>query len=1044
MMYRQILFALLFSVALLMPNGVVLASSAQTAEVYDGSQLLRGRKGRVVYNIVGGEFDGKRGYLFRVANQSDVPVILNTIPDGFSEPVLGFLSNGSTLSDGTPSFAGRTLPSERLFDGVTETLNISPSTEPEDRPFNFIVVVEPTVDELIWFFRGREKRARISRSTVETLDLSGGVGEINTVLQLINDEGDFLPSESTRYSIDGVEVGPIPETGLIELSLDPGEHSLVAIVDNFAAGTLSFITPSSGVIEAEVRLKGEALTDVVEHEARLVSDSDGVVNPTTSDISLGFYRPDGSLIDLEGSAFVTVHRIEPGTFRDGYGTTIGAPVELTDEFTVSQNGLIEATNPQSVIAEIQALGSGPYMFSVAGFDAAAQLPLARSIEFDIARFSLNGSILRLPNSPAYDFADLVVELTSPGSEFAATASVNSSGMFDFGLLPAGEYKLETALQTGGEVIASFGFIELTGDLVVEMTPLTTAQSQAGEEIFVVASAVNLNVAQNSLRSARNSDHSELLQRALDGWPDRDLFVSGRQVDLGESQGTENPNSLATRQLVPGTNENRVSSSDGERVTESFTFTVPGTDESIGLAYQIAVFIGVQGRGGTSSWSLDVRDDVIGPLFNDGATFSATRLRPGVTQFGDFDWISGIEGEVINLAPSPNPAQDRTITVTVRANSSSINETFGQVTFSLVDVPFIVAEPPIEGELERVAVPRSNAVGVRRRDIDGDTVSLPDDTLRNTFDFRLPVTLKRVDTEAIINASDVVSANLELEYVDAFGVDPIVLFTDSTDQVTAAEDNPDEIEIQAAFVDPNPASTTDTSPPEATNVRYNIELTADVDGELLEASLTFDSLIGLYVTGDDVIAYINRPQDEGGDKWTHELLYNWLETNGNLLTLVNDISGEHGVDLRHETHRLGTDVDMRWFGDARGGQTVFNENQANVISAIRGDIAAREAVRAFIAAQHAGLEALENENVLSLIYGTIGPAINDQGGPNEEPVVLPRGWATELWERGTVTDTTGTVRLDINESMSTGLAALFQPWPGHDNHYHLAFDVNALN
>ena len=44
----------------------------------------------------------------------------------------------------------------------------------------------------------------------------------------------------------------------------------------------------------------------------------------------------------------------------------------------------------------------------------------------------------------------------------------------------------------------------------------------------------------------------------------------------------------------------------------------------------------------------------------------------------------------------------------------------------------------------------------------------------------------------------------------------------------------------------------------------------------------------------------------------------------------------------------------------------------------------------------------------------------------------------------MTDVQGTVRLDINESMSTGLAALFQPWPGHDNHYHLAFDVDALD
>lgn len=152
----------------------LLASSAPSlaqSNAYNGTQDLRPTFMGQAFDIEGGEFDGKRGYLFRIWNRTSSPVSLATIPDRFNQPVLGFLSVGAVYPNGTASFEGHASGNRRLFQSGPELLNQSPGGTLADRPANFIVVVEPSVTQIVFTLKGRTATAALSNAEVSTLNL---------------------------------------------------------------------------------------------------------------------------------------------------------------------------------------------------------------------------------------------------------------------------------------------------------------------------------------------------------------------------------------------------------------------------------------------------------------------------------------------------------------------------------------------------------------------------------------------------------------------------------------------------------------------------------------------------------------------------------------------------------------------------------------------------------------------------------------------------------------------------------------------------------
>lgn len=206
-----------------------LPSKAQNPQPYDGSQDLRPTFMGTAFNIQGGDFDGKRGYLFRIWNRSGQPIELDTIPDRFNQPIIGFLSVGAEYTDGSLSFADRSLPNEVLFATGSEVLNPSPTGAFADRPANFIAIVEPTIDQLVFTLRRRTATASISNAVLETLLIeppesdSGALMVTELVLVQSNGtEGVFsiTVANDTAEVVEDLHISVLPATQAVIIADD--------------------------------------------------------------------------------------------------------------------------------------------------------------------------------------------------------------------------------------------------------------------------------------------------------------------------------------------------------------------------------------------------------------------------------------------------------------------------------------------------------------------------------------------------------------------------------------------------------------------------------------------------------------------------------------------------------------------------------------------------------------------------------------------------------------------------------------------------------
>lgn len=112
---------------------------------------------------------------------------------------------------------------------------------------------------------------------------------------------------------------------------------------------------------------------------------------------------------------------------------------------------------------------------------------------------------------------------------------------------------------------------------------------------------------------------------------------------------------------------------------------------------------------------------------------------------------------------------------------------------------------------------------------------------------------------------------------------------------------------------------------------------------------------LYRAPQGLARYSTR--DDGGDDWCTPGVYRFLNNaaNQSMIVAFNDISGEHGRNLRHTSHRLGTDIDFvnpapQEAGGAASGSDQYVYLQQQIQTAVWG---------ATDAAKQAAIQQLQN-------------------------------------------------------------------------------------
>ena len=207
-----------------------------------------------------------------------------------------------------------------------------------------------------------------------------------------------------------------------------------------------------------------------------------------------------------------------------------------------------------------------------------------------------------------------------------------------------------------------------------------------------------------------------------------------------------------------------------------------------------------------------------------------------------------------------------------------------------------------------------------------------------------------------------------------------------------------------------SSTLVTTPPPARSLSYRFRLKVRLqDGTLAEAQRDSDLRNALWRMPNGLARYGVR--DPGGDDWTSERGYSWIDANRGHLTSIDDVSGEHARDIEHRSHFRGTDLDIfhfYTFPGAISGLSNYELLRDDVVAAFTGNQAARDRVRAWVAATRAGLDQLLALNTVARLYYAVGSphATEITVTGVTIPLSLPHGWARELLQTGIVTSGAG--------------------------------------
>jgi hypothetical protein len=314
------------------------------------------------------------------------------------------------------------------------------------------------------------------------------------------------------------------------------------------------------------------------------------------------------------------------------------------------------------------------------------------------------------------------------------------------------------------------------------------------------------------------------------------------------------------------------------------------------------------------------------------------------------------------------------------------------------------------------------------------------------------TLRRTFTLDIEKSDDITLSNVSVTVIGAADLmdvlDEVAIPSGSDAEILQETDTSVRLRVRVTIS--NPASTIDDAPPPTRDLSYRFTVKGSDSTENEEdADYTVTGRRSLWDLAD-VLPSRYGARDQGGDAWGARGTYTWLQANSGLVNEVDDISGEHGRNIGHNTHQFGTDIDTYHFyrfPNATSGTDNYNRLRQNVTDAFghfNADgtvnpapsaeaVAARARLISFVTETRNGLTALADLPSVSRLYYAIGSAASG----------LPNGWARSLIESGEVTRTSNGVAMTLDLDLEAWASAEVSYNAVHNNHIHVTLDRPAI-
>lgn len=776
--------------------------------------------------------------------------------------------------------------------------------------------------------------------------------------------------------VDGKHLGSTNEAGQATLTVPAGTVVVQAIVPSTAIAQATVEAPQGATVPLELVLDDSK--EVTSPVQLSVSGMSGNILPS----NFGSFTI--TLLDNGAPRAATI--VSEVAIEDDLGNTLES---LTDHFQIDELGRLQPSDLNLVARAVAKYPGRSLVLRVMAEDALG-FTLVGTQPLYWGQHTLNVTLVAPPSNPSLSVAGVQVTYQLMGTGLTFVSTSDAAGNVAFGPVPLGNASLDSVTTQAGRYYYGQANFFLSRSSLARVT-MTHADDIANGvprfELLPLLTSAGDSVSPLAVADGDTLAHRKALHEELNGSGMTTMATVNLRVGAGAAD---------------------------QQVSGNRTLTVAQGTQRVVLRYQVATqeypYYVTQQSVFNDTWSLSVHARQSGQqLFNISRNVnSQLRSAPVWLANGSTGYIE--ESFDVAAMTTQGPAE-----LLLAATATNVADSY---------LPTIV-DADLSDDPDRLIIKEVTAERLASTRGDHNSYSVPLHGENNSLARWFTLSIDKP------NGSQVTRVRAELQH----GSGTIAqIFEEGTGANVQMIDDT-TLRVRVTF---HAGGTANTVPPPAHAVTYKFTVFANLsDGTEVSDEAISSVKRGLWrmqaYWRDAARRYGQR--DAGGDDWLAVGTWHYLERHGNLMTRIDDISGEHGRDIGHATHDVGTDIDLYHvyrFAGATSGTDNYNRLRNAVVRVLSQPAdqtqADRDAISAWVSQTRPRFEAILSSTDAQTVYYASGSAYTSSG------IVLGAGWARTLLVSGVINAS--------GQSFDTGLGAWGFPQSRlvynavHNTHFHI--------
>ncbi len=685
-------------------------------------------------------------------------------------------------------------------------------------------------------------------------------------------------------------------------------------------------------------------------------------------------------------------------------------VHIGDVFTLQSDGTLVADVNR--FRDRFAAWTGQIRIRADGTDADGA-PHDGTVAFYFSEYKAKLQLLAPPSAPGLNLDGIVVDGQVLNSPVRFTAKADAHGAIDFPELPAGNVGLTALHESGGIVYVGSGTVAISHPTLIKMTMRAPADILNGVPPIADAPLPNGLAAAGQAAAPAKAEAAEL--RAEQDRAVQRIFPS--RSALGKAAGAASVAASAS------------AGPENTQVEGTAQLTIPKGTKKIRLTYLAATteypYWVTEQSIYNDVWSVHVTASNGAPLFDITRQVNSQLAGAPV-------WRSdGTTGNISKELDVASLAEEADTTISLRVSAMNIGDA-QLATYVTAKLEGLL--PLLIDKLTPDTITANN---------NGTFYSVPRSGQANLLQRTFVMELSKGE-ETTVN-------NVKVDMLDGGGnplMTPLPETAPGQPGVQIVSETATKVVLKVRVTVLAPPSAVSGTPPETRDLGYRFTVTgrqndAEVSDQRDEAGKR-----ALWRMPDGLGRFGGR--DAGGDDWTAKGAHTWMDDHRSLLREINDVSGEHGRNLGHDTHAKGTDIDMHHFylfpgvGTGAGAGTEnYVQLLSNVVTAFQltsdgkpttNAAASQARIRDWIDSSRAGISTLTGNPAVSQVYYCLGQS--SQG--------FQAGWCRDLLLTGAVVhELAGVPPRTLNLGAGAYANGKLTHNHIHDNHIHITLRPSAI-